>query len=237
MKKNIKEIEFDNGEVVLLDKPYGVTSFGLVYQLRIWASKKVGHAGTLDPLASGLMILCTGKKTKTIPSLIGQDKVYTGEICLGSKTNTYDRESEAIPVAAVDLMTDEKIEEALKKFRGDILQKPPMFSAVKKDGKKLYELARKGEEVHRPARPLHIFSFEMLSWEAPLLKFRVHCSSGTYIRALANDLGEELGVGGYLYSLRRTAIGDFKIEDAYTLEELQQHFGNVAKLKTIEPHQ
>jgi len=204
-------------------------------QRRQWFNANVGHAGTLDPLASGLMILCTGKKTKTISELTGLDKSYEGEIQFGWETETYDLES--VPKNETDCseLNAISIEQQLEQFRGDIIQYAPMHSAVKQDGKKLYQLARKGIEVKRRPRPQTVHSFQLHSFSNGLMKFKVHCSSGTYIRSLAHDLGQALEVGAYLKSLVRTSIGPYELKNAYTLDELAEHFGSRAKLKTIEP--
>ncbi len=216
-----KQENFLAGQVILIDKPLEWTSFDVVKKIRnLIRIKKVGHAGTLDPLATGLLILCTGKKTKSIESFMAEEKEYTGTFTVGQTTPTYDLESE--PTHAVDIahITDQHLEEARKKFVGTIEQTPPMHSAIKVDGKRLYELARKGETVARKTRSVIISEFELTKVDLPTIEFRVVCSKGTYIRSLANDFGEQLGIGAHLSSLRRTRIGDFNVDKAYDLEEL-----------------
>lgn len=228
--------DFLAGEVLLIDKEVGWTSFDVVNKIRhairnhLGVRKiKVGHAGTLDPLATGLLIVCTGKKTKEIASIQSQFKEYTGTICLGATTASYDLETAPENFKSVDHITAEKINEALKKFQGEIAQKAPIFSAKRIDGKKAYDLARKGEKPIMKSNNITVYAFEMLSFDLPEIKFRVKCSKGTYIRSLANDLGDELGVGGYLKELRRTQIGEYAVEQAI----LVNHFAE--KLKTIAP--
>ena len=211
---------YAEGQVLLVDKPYEWTSFDVVNKLR-WLTKvkKVGHAGTLDPLATGLLIVCTGKFTKKINEYMAQEKEYTGTITLGATTPTYDLESEPTDFKDCAHVTAEAVEAALAAFRGPILQTPPIHSAIKKDGKRVYELARRGVDVKLEPRPVTIHAFEIVEIELPQLHFRVVCSTGTYIRSLANDLGAALGCGGYLSSLCRTRIGEFRLEDALSIEQ------------------
>ncbi|NJW53003.1 tRNA pseudouridine(55) synthase TruB [Salinimicrobium oceani] len=219
------EEEFKTGQILLFDKPLEWTSFQLVNKVR-WLIKrnfrikkiKVGHAGTLDPLASGLLILCTGKSTKLIEGLQGQEKEYTGTFSLGGTTPSYDMETEVDQTFPIDHLTEEKIREATKSFLGDIQQQPPVFSALKKDGKRLYEYARSGEDVEIPARAVNISAFEITKIELPEVHFRVVCSKGTYIRSLAHDFGKALDSGAYLSSLRRTRIGEYRVENALTVD-------------------
>ena len=207
------------GKVILIDKPLHWTSFDAVRKLRsLLQIKKIGHAGTLDPLATGLLIVCTGKFTKKINEYMAQQKVYTGHITLGAVTPTYDLESEPQELKDYSRITAAQIQEATKHFTGDIEQFPPIFSAIKKDGVALYELARRGVEVELKARNVNIAEFSITSIAMPVVGFKVICSTGTYIRSLANDFGKALGCGGYLSSLRRTAIRDFKVEDAVDME-------------------
>jgi len=222
MKPEIQTI-FTEGQVLLIDKPLEWTSHDVVAKVRntIYI-KKVGHAGTLDPLATGLLILCTGKFTKKINEFMAQEKEYTGTITLGAVTPTYDLESEPVQQKDFSFITNEMLQAAKEKFVGDIQQLPPMFSAIKKDGVALYELARRGEEVELKPRSIHIKSFEITAVELPVVHFKVICSTGTYIRSLANDYGTALGCGGYLSSLCRTRIGDFKNEDAVSMEEFEK---------------
>lgn len=210
------------GSVILIDKPLHWTSFDAVRKLRsLLQIKKIGHAGTLDPLATGLLIVCTGKFTKKINDYMAQQKVYTGHITLGALTPTYDLESEPEQQKDYSAITAEQIQNATKQFTGDIEQFPPVFSAIKKDGVALYELARRGVEVELKARKVNIAEFAITSIAMPVVGFKVVCSTGTYIRSLANDFGKALGCGGYLSSLRRTAIGDFKVDNAMDMDAFE----------------
>lgn len=218
---------FEEGRVLLIDKPLGWTSFDVVRKIRNTIRiKKVGHAGTLDPLASGLLIVCTGKFTKRINEYMAQEKEYTGSITLGARTPTYDLESEPIDFKPIDGITKEQVLHTLQQFTGTIQQVPPAHSAIKVDGKRVYELARKGHDVKLEPRTVTIHVFEITAWEWPVLHFRVVCSTGTYIRSLANDLGEALGCNGYLSSLCRTRIGEFLLDDAYSMDAF---YDNVAQ--------
>jgi tRNA pseudouridine55 synthase len=214
---------FSEGQVLLINKPLQWTSFDAVRKIRYLAkTKKVGHAGTLDPLATGLLIICTGKFTKKINEYMAQEKEYTGTITLGAVTPTYDLESEPVNFKPYEGITQEQLLETAKTFTGPILQTPPIHSAIKKDGKRVYELARKGIEVKLEPRPVTIYDFELVKIEMPVVHFRVVCSTGTYIRSLANDFGERLGCGGYLSSLCRTRIGNFSLEQALSIEEFEK---------------
>lgn len=218
--------DYINGRVLLLDKPLNWTSFQLVNKLR-WEIKqkfklkkiKVGHAGTLDPLATGLLIICTGKQTKQIDQYQSQEKEYTGTFELGSTTPSFDLETNINQTFDTSHLTSEIIKDATQQFIGNITQLPPVFSAVKKDGKRLYEFARAGETVELKPRQVSISEFEITKIDLLTVHFRVVCSKGTYIRSLANDFGKALDCGAHLSSLRRTRIGNFKIEEAQTLEE------------------
>lgn len=213
---------YTDGKVILVNKPLHWTSFDVVRKLRsLIQIKKIGHAGTLDPLATGLLIVCTGKFTKKINEYMAQEKEYTGSITLGAVTPTYDLESEPQQQKDISFVTTEMLQEATKNFVGDIQQLPPMFSAIKKDGVALYELARRGEEVELKPRSINIQSFEITEIVLPVVYFKVICSTGTYIRSLANDYGAVLGCGGYLSRLCRTRIGEFKNEDAVGMEEFE----------------
>jgi tRNA pseudouridine55 synthase len=213
--------EYLEGKVILLNKPLHWTSFDAVSKLRsILQIKKIGHAGTLDPLATGLLIICTGKFTKKINEYMAQEKEYTGSIILGAITPTYDLESEPEQKKDISFITDEMINAATILFKGEIDQLPPKYSAIKKDGVALYELARRGEEVELKPRKITISEFEITKIELPVVYFRVVCSTGTYIRSLANDLGAVLGCGGYLGSLCRTRIGEFKVEQAIEIDSV-----------------
>ncbi|HMN32062.1 MAG TPA: tRNA pseudouridine(55) synthase TruB [Chitinophagaceae bacterium] len=232
---NLTREEIKEGATLLLDKPYGWTSFGLITQIKRWTKSKIGHAGTLDPLASGLMICCTGKFTKKLTGFIGLPKEYTGIITIGHTTDTYDLESfpqNNIPISHV---SNKLIFDTAQKFTGEIEQFPPIHSAIKKEGTPVYKLARKGEPVEMKSRKSIIAVFEITKINLPDIYFKVSCSSGTYIRSLANDFGKELGTGAYLKSLRRTKIGDFKIEDALSIEELSNEFGALMNVRIIQP--
>ncbi len=216
-----KQESFTAGQVLLIDKPLEWTSFDVVKKVRNAIKiKKVGHAGTLDPLATGLLILCTGKKTKTIESLMAEEKEYTGIITIGQTTPTYDLESEVSEAKDISHITLKDIDEVRAGFMGQIEQIPPMHSAIKVGGKRLYEHARKGETVEVKSRKVTISEFEITNVDSPNLHFRVVCSKGTYIRSLANDFGTKLGVGAHLSALRRTRIGDFSVDNAYKLDDL-----------------
>ena len=217
--------EFQDGQVLLIDKPLNWTSFQVVNKLR-WEIRrafkikkiKVGHAGTLDPLATGLLVLCTGKMTKQIDTFQGQIKEYTGTFVLGSTTASYDLETEIDQTYPTEHLTEELIKSTTSQFIVDIQQFPPVFSALKKDGKRLYEFARAGEEVEIPSRTVNISEFEITAINDLNIDFRVVCSKGTYIRSLANDFGKALNSGAHLSALRRTKIGDFDVADALSPE-------------------
>ena len=214
---------FLDGQVILINKPLHWTSFDAVKKVRILTGiSKVGHAGTLDPLATGLLIICTGSFTKKINEYMGMEKEYTGSITLGATTASFDLESQPENFCSTTNISKENIYHATKKFIGLIEQIPPQFSAIKKDGKPAYLLARKGEVVDLKARPVTISKFEIESIEMPTIYFRVQCSTGTYIRSLANDFGKDLGTGGYLSSLCRTKIGDFNVADALSIEGFEK---------------
>ena len=213
--------ELQEGKIFIIDKPLNWTSFDVVNKIR-WNIRKthglkrfkVGHAGTLDPKATGVLIICVGKYTKKIAEFQNQRKTYTGKLKLGATTASYDTEQEENESFPTSHITEEKIHEATRQFIGDILQTPPLHSAVKKDGKRLYELARSGSEYIPEKRPVHISSFEITAIQLPFVSFEVSCSKGTYIRSLAHDFGIALDSGAYLTELCRTASGDFSIEDA-----------------------
>lgn len=221
MQQLTKE-DFLEGQVLLIDKPLTWSSFQAVNKIKYTLLKnlelpkkfKIGHAGTLDPLASGLLIICTGKFTKRIAELQGQIKEYTGTITVGATTPSYDLETEINQEFPIDHISNELIEETRKQFIGTIDQFPPIFSALKKDGKRLYEHARAGEEVEIQSRTIEITDFEITRIDLPEIDFRVVCSKGTYIRSLAFDFGKALKSGGHLTALRRTKIGDYSVADA-----------------------
>lgn len=214
----------------MINKPLHWTSFDAVRKIRnLIRIKKVGHAGTLDPLATGLLIICTGKFTKKINEYMAKEKEYTGTFTLGAVTPTYDLESKPENFQATDNLTDEKIKEATHSFIGEIMQVPPAHSAIKIDGKRVYELARKGKEVKLEPRKIIIHEFEITKIEMPVVSFRVVCSTGTYIRSLANDFGKSLGCGAYLSSLCRTRIGEFTVDEATTIDELSEEMEKLKK--------
>lgn len=223
IQKTDKVFAFAEGEVLLVDKPITWTSFDVVGKLRNTMKPlklKVGHAGTLDPLASGLLIVCTGKLTKQIDSFQAEDKEYTGTITLGATTPSYDLETEIDQTFDISGITKEQIYAAAKSFEGDIEQYPPAHSAVQIDGERAYEKARRGEEVALKIRQVTIQKFEIEKIELPLVYFKIKCSKGTYIRSIAHDFGKALNNGSHLSSLRRTMSGDFHVDKAWKLEEL-----------------
>ena len=214
-------------EILLIDKPAGMTSFGVVARVRRLLSQraggkvKVGHTGTLDPFATGLMILLVGKGTKRSNEFLKLDKVYEAEIILGETSTTGDPEGEITKTSnRTDEITKAELEATLVQFTGEIQQIPPAFSAIKINGQRAYKLARRGEEVIMPARTVTVYSLELVEYSFPVLKIRAHVSSGTYIRTLAEDIGQTLGVGAYCRELRRTKVGDYAIEQAASLNDL-----------------
>tara|TARA_E500000331_G_scaffold336517_1_gene363696 strand:- start:53 stop:769 length:717 start_codon:yes stop_codon:yes gene_type:complete len=229
LNKQFTAEEFKAGQVLLFDKPLNWTSFQLVNKVR-WLIRrscnikkiKVGHAGTLDPLATGLLIICTGKFTKTIPDLQGQIKEYTGTISLGATTPSFDLETEFDATFETSHITEAKLLETCKKFIGKIEQTPPVFSALKKDGKRLYEYAREGEQVEVKKREIEINAFDIDSGKFPDIDFRVVCSKGTYIRSLAHEFGMALDSGAHLSALRRTGIGEYSVENAMDIESFEK---------------
>ena len=223
--KDPQNLDYLSGQVILIDKPVNWTSFNVVARIRRLAKvKKVGHAGTLDPLATGLLIVCTGKKTKEISEYQAQRKKYTGVITLGKSSPSMDLATEITETVLPEDLSEEKILSTRNKFLGNIEQVPPMFSALKHKGQALYKLARAGKEVERAARQVEIFSFEITKIDLPNVHFEIACSKGTYIRVIADDFGKELGCGGVLSLLRRTEIGDYKVDDAVNLDEFTSMF-------------
>lgn len=222
-------MDFVAGEVIPIYKPYTWTSFQIVSRIRYHLSRrygikrfKVGHAGTLDPLATGVLLLCTGKATKRIEELQSHTKEYEAEIMLGATTPSYDMEHPVNATYPYEHITREAVEEALKNFVGDIQQRPPLFSACKVDGKRAYDLARKGSDMELAPKQIRIDSIELLECELPKIKIRVVCGKGTYIRSLARDIGEALGSGAYLTALARTRIGEYKLDDCINPETFQE---------------
>lgn len=217
--------DFKNGQILLIDKPLTWTSFQVVNKIRGAIKKqfdlkkiKVGHAGTLDPLATGLLILCTGKFTKKIDEFQAQLKEYTGTFTVGSTTPSYDLETAVNEHFSIDHLTEDLIVKATNQFIGEIEQKPPIFSAIKKDGKRLYELARAGETTEIKSRKVSIYTFEIINIDLPKIEFKIVCSKGTYIRSLANDFGKSLNSGAHLSSLRRTKIGNYSVKNAISID-------------------
>ncbi len=207
--------------ILLVDKPTDWTSHDVVAKIRNYFKfSKVGHGGTLDPLATGLLVLLIGKGTKLSERIMGGDKVYEGVLHLGRTTNTQDADGEIIEEKDASHITREQVEAAMQNYLGDIEQIPPMVSAIKKDGVPLYKMARRGKEIEREPRKIHVFSFEILEFDNPRVTFRVKSTKGTYVRTLAHDLGNDLGVGGSLDALRRTDSGPLSIDRAFTLDEI-----------------
>ena len=222
-------MDFVAGEVIPIYKPYTWTSFQIVSRIRYHLSRKygikrfkVGHAGTLDPLATVVLLLCTGKATKRIEELQSHTKEYEAEIMLGATTPSYDMEHPVNAHYPYEHITEEAVKETLEKFVGDIAQRPPLFSACKVDGKRAYDLARKGSDMELAPKQIRIDSIELLECELPKIKIRVVCGKGTYIRSLARDIGEALGSGAYLTALARTRIGEYKLEDCINPETFQE---------------
>ncbi len=229
---------FEEGEVLLINKPLTWTSFDVINRFRFFLRKqlgiqkiKVGHAGTLDPLADGLLIVCTGRFTKRIDEFQGQEKEYTGTFCLGATTPSFDLEHEIDREYETAHITEAMIYEAARQYTGDIMQIPPQFSAIKVDGKRAYKSARKEKEVKLDARPVNIREFEITRIALPYVDFRISCSKGTYIRSLARDFGEALNSGAHLIALRRTRIGDFKLADAHELEGLMAELTKLSEME------
>ena len=223
--KDPQNLDYLSGQVILIDKPVNWTSFDVVARIRrLTKVKKVGHAGTLDPLATGLLIVCTGKMTKEIAGYQAQRKKYAGIITLGKSSPSMDLATEMTETVLPDNLSEEKIHAIRNKFLGNIEQVPPMFSALKHKGKALYKYARAGKEVERNPRQVEIHSFEITKINLPDIHFEISCSKGTYIRVIADDFGKELGCGGILSLLKRTQIGDFNVDDAINLDEFTTMF-------------
>ncbi|MEL7121916.1 MAG: tRNA pseudouridine(55) synthase TruB [Bacteroidota bacterium] len=226
----LKRYDFVAGATLLVNKPEGWTSFDVVNKIRYKLKKKlklkklkVGHSGTLDPMATGLLVICTGKFTKKLTNLQGLPKEYTGTMHIGATTPSYDAETEVDERFPIDHITPEMIEEARNQFIGKIEQVPPMFSAIKVDGQPLYKKARKGEKIEIEARTIKIEAFDLTRIEIPEIDFCVACSKGTYIRSLAHDFGKAVRSGAHLISLKRTKVGDFDLKDAWELDDLIKH--------------
>lgn len=216
---DLSEADFSEGEIILIDKPFGPTSFQVVSKIRkITGVKKVGHSGTLDPKASGLMIVCTGRKTKEMDRFINLNKTYSGIIRLGFTSPSMDTETECSELPLPEVLDEKKILEVRDNFLGEIEQIPPMYSAVKINGKKLYNLARKGKSIERKPRKIFIERFKIEKIDLPDIHFTITCSKGTYIRVIADDFGKKLSTGGILVELRRTGIGEFQVDDAIKID-------------------
>ncbi|MDW7679675.1 MAG: tRNA pseudouridine(55) synthase TruB [bacterium] len=221
--------DFQAGAILNMNKPVGKTSFWVVKQVRSMVNTKVGHAGTLDPFAEGVLLLCTGRATKQVSRLMKMPKIYVAEIRLGITTNTDDQTGEVVKQAPVPGVTHNELEKYLSEFTGEIEQVPPMFSAKKIQGKRLYKLARAGLVVERKPSTVYIEEISILNFQTELIKIRVKCSSGTYIRSLARDLGEKIGCGGHLHSLIRTSIGDYHNEDSLSVDQFSEIIINAAE--------
>ncbi len=235
MNIEYSEERFREGQVLFINKPLEWTSFDIVNKIRLSLKRylgikkiKVGHAGTLDPLATGLVIVCTGKATKQIDQFLGMDKQYIADVKLGATTPSFDLEMEPDKEYPFEHITPEMINDAIASFTGEIEQVPPMFSALKVNGQKAYDLARKGKEVELKARKITISELKVLSWDKPHLKLDVSCSKGTYIRSLARDLGYELNSGGHLTGLIRTRIGPYQLADSITIEDFEKNLATFA---------
>ena len=224
--------------VLLVDKPQGMTSHDIVARMRrVFRIKKIGHAGTLDPMATGLLLILVGKATKVSQFLMSMDKEYTGTVKLGEATDSQDADGEIVETKPVPELTQADVEKEMATFMGDQYQTPPMFSAKKVNGQKLYKLARQGKTIEREARVIHVSRYDILDFSLPEVSIIVGSSKGTYIRTLAHDLGERLGCGGHLCALRRTQVGKFRIEDANTLEEIEDMAPSELRTKLIPVNQ
>jgi tRNA pseudouridine55 synthase len=222
-------LDFANGETILIDKPSHWTSFKVVHTIRKAVNvKRVGHTGTLDPMATGLLIILTGKNTKQMINFENMDKTYTGTFLLGKSSASMDTETEMTEYELPENLTEEDIYKTRDFFLGEIEQIPPMYSALKVNGKKLYELARKGKEIKRNPRKIHIKKFELTQIDLPEVHFEIRCSKGTYIRVIANDFGEKLRSGAVLNRLRRTEIGEYNVKNAFSVEEFIQKTAAIA---------
>jgi len=219
---------FTEGRILLINKPLYWTSFEVVKKIRfLTKTKKVGHSGTLDPLATGLLIICTGKYTKRISEFMAQEKEYTGTITLGATTPTFDRETDPKIFKSIEHINEEQMQMTAQFFTGNIMQVPPIHSAIKKDGRRAYESARKGIDIKLEPREITIHEFSIEKIDLPMVYFKVVCSTGTYIRSLANDFGAQLGCGGYLSSLCRTRIGSFLNSEAKTIEQFEMEMNEM----------
>ena len=233
-----QQINDDPIGVLLVDKPQGMTSHDIVARMRrVFRIKKIGHAGTLDPMATGLLLILVGRATKVSQFLMSMDKEYTGTVKLGEATDSQDADGEIVETKPVPELTQADVEKEMATFMGDQYQTPPMFSAKKVNGQKLYKLARQGKTIEREARVIHVSRYDILDFSLPEVSIIVGSSKGTYIRTLAHDLGERLGCGGHLCALRRTQVGKFRIEDANTLEEIENMAPSELRTKLIPVNQ
>jgi tRNA pseudouridine55 synthase len=227
-----RSMHFEEGEILNVCKPIGMTSFYAVNRIKRWVHcTKAGHAGALDPLATGVLLVCTGKATRRVSELMSLRKTYEGVIELGKVTTTDDAEGELVEQKEVPDFSQDKINSVLRLFEGEIDQIPPMFSALKINGQRLYRLARRGIVVERLPRRIVIHEIILLNWRKPFITFRIRCSKGTYVRSLARDIGKSLGTGGYLKSLCRTEIGPYRLDEAYSMEEFKALFAIDADLQ------
>lgn len=231
---DLKNLDYHSGQTILVDKPLNWTSFKVVALIRKHCgAKKVGHSGTLDPLATGLLIICTGRKTKELGKFIGLKKTYTGTFILGKYSRTFDLEHETEEIPVPDNVDQKMIMNLREKFIGEIFQTPPMYSAKKIKGKRLYKIARKNKTISVEPRKVTIYEFEITSIKLPEIEFRINCSKGTYIRSIADEFGKQLGTSAVLGSLRRTKIGDYKIEDAISVEDFVKRFTMADSLNMV----
>ncbi|MDZ7363516.1 MAG: tRNA pseudouridine(55) synthase TruB [candidate division KSB1 bacterium] len=223
----IHRTELKAGKIIAIDKPEGWTSFDVVNKLRALTKvKKVGHAGTLDPFATGVLLICFAGATKQVNKLMELEKEYQGTFELGVETDSHDVTGKVIAQHAVPDLSREQIEQAVKRYIGDIMQTPPMFSALKREGRRLYELARKNEHVDLAPRPVKIYSFDIIDVMLPEIRFAVTCSRGTYIRALARDIGKDFGCGAFLKSLRRTRVGGYTVASALSIQQFAERLAD-----------
>jgi len=223
----IRRADLRVGKIVAIDKPEGWTSFDVVNKLRgLTKVKKVGHAGTLDPFATGVLLICFAGATKQVNKLMELEKEYQGTFELGVETASHDVTGKVIAQYPVPNLSRDQIEQAAKHYAGDIMQTPPMFSALKREGRRLYELARKGEQIDLAPRPVKIYAFDIIEVKLPEIRFAVTCSRGTYIRALARDLGKDLGCGAFLKSLRRTRVGDYTAGSALSMQQFAERLAD-----------
>jgi tRNA pseudouridine55 synthase len=221
--KTIRRADLNRGKIVAIDKPEGWTSFDVVNKLRgMTKVKKVGHAGTLDPFATGVLLICFASATKQVNKLMELEKEYQGILTLGAETDSHDVTGKIVAQHPVPDFSQAQITQAAKKYVGDIMQTPPMFSALKRDGRRLYELARQGERIDLEPRPVKIYAFDILGVKLPEIHFRVVCSRGTYVRALARDLGKDLGCGAFLKALRRTRVGEYNADSALSIQQFAE---------------